>query len=289
MSDDGEHGLTIIAFIGSVFSPYYAASRRRGTADPTHYCALNVALYGPRGKYWAMTERRRTALSQSRDSLAIGNSAMSWSGGVLTIEINERTIPRFSPLAGCVRLYPSAITEYDVALDNAGRHVWRPIAPRAHIDVQMKNPQLRWCGSGYFDTNQGQRPLEADFSNWTWSRTETASGALIVYDVLRREAEPLELAVHFDRDGIAETVTAPQPVVLPKTGWRISRTTRSDRQDGAVVLRTLEDTPFYARSLIATELCGERRVGMHESLSLDRFRSRWVQALLPFRMPRAMR
>jgi len=25
---------------------------------------------------------------------------------------------------------------------------------------------------------------------------------------------------------------------------------------------------------------------MHESLDLDRFRSRWVQSLLPFRMPR---
>jgi carotenoid 1,2-hydratase len=25
---------------------------------------------------------------------------------------------------------------------------------------------------------------------------------------------------------------------------------------------------------------------MHESLSLDRFASRWVQAMLPFRMPR---
>ena len=30
LSDDGRHGLTIIAFIGSVFSPYYACARRRG-------------------------------------------------------------------------------------------------------------------------------------------------------------------------------------------------------------------------------------------------------------------
>ena len=29
LSDDGRCGLTIIAFIGSVFSPYYALARRR--------------------------------------------------------------------------------------------------------------------------------------------------------------------------------------------------------------------------------------------------------------------
>ena len=34
LSDDGRHGITIIAFIGSVFSPYYAwapPARRRAT------------------------------------------------------------------------------------------------------------------------------------------------------------------------------------------------------------------------------------------------------------------
>jgi len=34
-------------------------------------------------------------------------------------------------------------------------------------------------------------------------------------------------------------------------------------------------------------LLGESVTAMHESLSLDRFRARWVQMLLPFRMPRA--
>ena len=30
LSDDGTHGLSIIAFVGSVFSPYYARARRKG-------------------------------------------------------------------------------------------------------------------------------------------------------------------------------------------------------------------------------------------------------------------
>ncbi len=43
LSDDGHYGITLIAFIGSVFSPYYAWSGRR---SPDNHCALNVALYG---------------------------------------------------------------------------------------------------------------------------------------------------------------------------------------------------------------------------------------------------
>ena len=54
-------------------------------------------------------------------------------------------------------------------------------------------------------------------------------------------------------------------------------------------MKTLEDTPFYARSLLDTHLLGQAAVAVHESLSLARFRSGWVQAMLPFRMPRTRR
>ena len=58
---------------------------------------------------------------------------------------------------------------------------------------------------------------------------------------------------------------------------------------GDVYKRQLEDTPFYARSLLATTLLGEPVTAVHESLSMLRFRQRWVQYLLPFRMPRRAR
>ena len=47
------------------------------------------------------------------------------------------------------------------------------------------------------------------------------------------------------------------------------------------VVKTLEDTPFYSRSVLS----GDHAM-MHESLDLDRFSKTWVQCLLPFRMPR---
>jgi carotenoid 1,2-hydratase len=289
ISDDGRHALSIIAFIGSVFSPYYASARRRGRADPRNYCALNVALYGTRGKHWALTERGRASLFQSTRELAIGSSSVMWTGDALTIDIAELAIPRFRRLRGKVRLYPAALTDREFALDAGGRHVWRPIAPVARIDVQMEDPHLRWCGSGYLDSNAGSSPLEQDFASWTWSRAHTEDGAAIFYDAVRRDGEPFSLALRFDDAGGCETVTPPGMAPLPISGWRIHRRTRSEESGTASVLRTLEDTPFYARSLVSSQLLGKARLSMHESLSLDRFRSRWVQALLPFRMPRALR
>lgn len=80
---------------------------------------------------------------------------------------------------------------------------------------------------------------------------------------------------------------APPPLLrLPTTGWGVRRNTRADAEYGARVIDTLENAPFYSRSLLETHLGGVSRPAIHESLNLDRFRSRWVQCLLPFRMPR---
>jgi len=54
------------------------------------------------------------------------------------------------------------------------------------------------------------------------------------------------------------------------------------------VVRTLVDAPFYSRSEIRTHLLGQEATAVHESLSLDRFRSPSMYAMLPFRVPRPM-
>jgi carotenoid 1,2-hydratase len=66
--------------------------------------------------------------------------------------------------------------------------------------------------------------------------------------------------------------------------WRVGRSVRSD--EGLMAVKTLEDTPFYARSQLRRESGGHAELAMHESLDLDRFSRRWVRTLLPFRMPR---
>jgi len=287
MSDDGRHALTLIALLGSVFSPYYARARRRGCADPLHHCALNVALYGVSGKRWSMTERGRAQLERTVNRLRIGPSQLDWDGTTLSLRIDEIGVPVPYRLRGCVRLHCQAMNAQDFALDAAGRHRWHPLAPNARAEVAFEHPRMRWSGKGYVDSNCGSEPLERAFVSWDWSRAPMRDGsAAMLYDVVPREGARRGIAVRVDRHGDAEPFAAPPPASLPSTLWRVPRGTRSDKGCVARVRATLEDTPFYARSMVDTQLLGEHVTAMHESLSLRRFGTRWVQTLLPFRMPR---
>jgi carotenoid 1,2-hydratase len=274
--------------VGSVFSPYYARARRRGTADPLDHCGLNVALYGRRGKRWSLTERGRSALERSSSYITIGPSALCWNDDVLTIEIEEITVPVPTRLQGRIRLFPDALVDYQAPLDPGVRHRWSPIAPCARVEVEMTRPGLRWNGAAYFDSNAGDEPLESAFRGWDWSRAPHRRGTSVLYHVDSREGRGADLAVHFDASGRVTELEPPSPVPLPPTPvWRVSRGTRADADHPATVVETLEDTPFYARSVVASKLHGEKVTAVHESLSLERFRRRWVQMLLPFRMPRS--
>jgi hypothetical protein len=374
LSDDGTHGLTLIAFIGSVFSPYYAWARRRGKADPANHCALNVALYSPRAARWSMTERGAGRLTRDASALRIGPSMLAWTGDAMEIAIDEVCAPIPRRIRGSIRLMPSALGTQSFLLDAAGRHRWTPFAPCAHVEVRLSEPSLSWSGNAYLDSNCGAEPLENGFQRWTWSRASVAQGTVVLYDVTARQVEgdtpegaapgaaaptadarsgaapggialggavpsgavpggavpsgavpggavpggavpggavpggavpggavpggavptaagrggaaARAMALRFRADGGAEALELPPLVSLPTTGWRIARQTRADAGHGAEVAQTFEDAPFYSRSLLRTHLLGTPAPAIHESLDLDRFRSRWVQCLLPFRMPR---
>ena len=283
MSDDGRHGLTVIAFLGSVFSPYYAWS---GWRDPLDHCAVNVVLYGSPGR-WAMTERRRRSVIRDARTLAIGPSSLAWDGTALRIRVAEVTAPLPSRLSGTITVRPEGITPGPFTLDAEGRHRWWPLAPASRIEVALERPALRWQGHAYFDTNDGDGPLEDSFRSWTWSRSTLRRGAAILYDVLRRDGSRQDLSLRFDPDGTPRPIEPPVPAALPRTLWRLPRATRSD--DGAAaVLRRFEDAPFYSRSLLSARICGEPVQPVHEALDLDRFRHPLVRLMLPFRMPRAV-
>ena len=267
-----------------MFSPYYAWARQKGPADPLNHCAVNVALYG-RGGRWAMTERRRGAVRQAVHSLSIGPSALHWDGASLTIDIDETTVPFPSRLRGKVRLHAEGLTPRGFALDGPGLHHWWPVSPRARIEVDLKQPRLSWQGDGYFDSNFGEVPLERSFKSWHWSRASLSQGAAVLYETQPLEGAPLSLALRFDGKGGVQPFEPPPLARLPGTLWRIGRETRADGGK-AKVLKTLEDTPFYARSMLATSLLGEKVPAMHESLSLTRFDTPLVRMMLPFRMPR---
>ncbi len=286
LSDDGQHGLSIISFVGSVFSPYYKFARRKGLADPENHVAINVALYGAGGHRWTMTERGRRELRRTADTFQVGPSSLTWDGNGLTFDLDEVTVPIPSRLKGRVRVHPAGINRHTFAIDAKGEHLWRPIAPVSRIEVEFENG-VRWAGNGYFDWNSGVVPLETSFRRWDWSRASDRQCATIFYDVTLKDGRDEGLSLFIRPDGTIDDLSAPQPCALPASPiWRVARGTRSDGGHGGTVIKTLEDTPFYARSIVASRVCGCDVTAMHESLSLDRFASPAVQLMLPFRMPR---
>ena len=292
LSDDGRHGLTVIAFIGSVFSPYYAWARRAsGTAPALNHCALNVALYARPGSGaptgWAMTERGRSHTQAGADRLQLAASQVHWDGQQLHVHIEERTMPWGRTLRGRLSLTPQHLHSTAYPLDAAGRHTWTPLAPQARVSVALDAPALRWEGHAYLDTNRGTCPLAQDFERWDWSRASLADQrAAVLYDARRSDGSDLSLALLFDGATPATTFTPPPKQRLPPSGWRLQRGTRAAGAGVASVVQGMEDGPFYARALIQTELLGQPATAVHESLDMRRWVRPVVQAMLPFRMPR---
>jgi carotenoid 1,2-hydratase len=303
LSDCGRHGLTLIAMLGCVFSPWYAAARRRGAGDPLAHPALNLALYGEGGRRWALTERGARDIERSDRRLAMGPSELRWDGTRLVVEINEITSPWPSRLRGRVTVHPSMLLSRAYAIDATGRHLWTPISPYGRVEVEFTQPALRWQGTAYLDANEGSAPLESDFDSWNWSRASAIDGSRIFYDTRWRTdgASPTNatttpevaesaigrsISLAIDAQGGTEELPPPRRQSLAATRWGIARETRCDAGARATVLETLESGPFYARSLVRTRAEGREWTAFHESVSLRRFAARWVQALLPVRLPR---
>ena len=239
-----------------------------------------------------MTERRRGRVQAEAAHLQIGPSALTISEDTLSIDIDEITAPVPRKLKGAIRVRLPSIGKHVFHIDAMGRHRWRPLAPCARVEVNFSHPALNWSGDGYVDTNDGDEPLENAFSYWDWSRTHLGGGeTAILYNTDARSGKPSDqrrsLALRFNKEGEARPLDPPATFLLPATPvWRIKRRTRSEPGDGASIIKTFEDTPFYSRSLIKHRLFGKDRAAMHEAFSGTRLRAPIVKAMLPFRMPR---
>ena len=284
ISEDESRAITVIGFVGSVFSPYYRASKRK---EPFNHISINVGLYS-RGTRWAMTERGAGALERSADHFRVGPSSMAWRSGELVIDVNEIAVPHLARIRGRIRVIPAAMTDIEVPLDEDG-HVWRPFAPVSDIEVDLDLPGWTWRGHGYLDGNFGSRALERDFLTWTWGRYPRARGATTYYDAERRDGSKLGVALDFSDDGRVTAATAPPVAKIGRTFWQLNRHTRADAGHRPRQVKAMLDVPFYSRSMVRTRIEGEDTVGVHEMLDLNRFVNPLNQMLLPLRMPRRRR
>lgn len=276
----------MIAFIGSVFSPWYAWSGRRA---PDNNVCINVATYGVGGRF-TMTDRGRSALRQTHDSFTVGPSSLHWRDGQLIIDVDEIGAPPIpSRVRGRITLTPSALTSVELPLTPDGSHVWRPFAPTCDIDVDLEATGWQWRGHGYFDANFGTRALEQDFAFWTWGRFPTGDGSTCFYDAIRRDGSTLTAALRFAADGTASNIAPPPVAALPRSLWQVRRETRADSGYAPKQVQNMLDAPFYSRSAVRTQIDGEQTVGVHEALDLRRFRSPLLKPMLAVRVPRRAR
>jgi len=285
VSDDGSCSVVVIALLGNPFSPRYARARAAGEALALDHCAMNVAVTTPGRSAWALTERPRTAVRRDATRVCIGSSAMRRApDGSFVVDVDERTAPWSTPLRGRVRLVPSIEIDTQLALDGRGAHVWHPRVPLGRVEVDLDEPRISFRGTGYLDENAGEEPLEAAFSRWSWSRVASEDrAATIVYDVALRDGRSIVRGLRIDEAGF-EPFGGGRTVDLGRTRFGLQRSTRVERDAPCRLRTTLEDGPYYARSIVDTALDGRPASGMHETVCLRRFSSRWVRFLLPFRM-----
>ncbi|MCK0151289.1 carotenoid 1,2-hydratase [Marivita sp. S6314] len=283
MSDDGKRAVSVIGFIGSVFSPWYRWSGRK---NPENHVCINVATYGPGGRF-TMTDRGQSALRQSTDRFTVGPSSMRWVNGQLIIDVNEISgPPLISRVRGTLTVTPSAITQVELPLTQDGAHIWRPFGPVSRIDVDLDAPGWQWTGHGYFDANFGTRALEEDFSYWTWGRYPAKGGSTCFYDATRLDGSELDAGFHFTPEGKASEIPLPPQLEFKRSLWAVRRETRGDRGCKPRQVMNMLDAPFYSRSMVRTRLDGEDTVGVHEALDLTRFRSPLLKPMLAVRVPR---
>jgi len=235
-----------------------------------------------------MTERGSGSLYRDSERLSVGPSQLHWTGQHLQIDLNEVCVPIPRRVRGAVRLYPDALTDFSADLDDAGKHRWGPIAPCARIEVDLQNPAISWLGSAYFDCTEGDEPLNVPFQAWVWSRARLDDGSsAVIYDVRQTNGSQRVIAERFFADGSSAAFEpAATRQSLSSTLWNIQRGIRADTDAPTQVIETLEDTPFYARSLLKTQLFGQSVTAVHETLQPQRLTSLTVRAMLPWRMPR---
>ena len=245
-----------------------------------------MATYG-RGGRFAMTDRGTSALRTSADQFTVGPSSLTWTGNELIIDVDEvSSLPLISRIRGQITVTPAAITDVELPLTRDGAHVWRPFAPVSRINVNLEAKGWQFDGHGYFDANFGTRPLETDFSYWTWGRYPTSAGATCFYDATRRDGTSLEAAIAFSEHGQARHIPAPPRTNFKRTLWALRRETRADPGTTPRQTKAMLDAPFYSRAVVETQIGGERTQGVHEALDLNRYANPFLKPMLAVRVPR---
>jgi carotenoid 1,2-hydratase len=289
-SDDKQHSLVVIAMLGNVFSPFYRAARKTAGANTSllsalDFCTFNIALHSTSGSRFCLTERSREAVSLEATRLQVGANYIERTGTGVRLALSDTTCPIPRPLVGTVDVHFQARgAKQPYTLDPHWLHRWQPLCTVAQVSVSLTAPKLVFRGQAYFDSNEGDAPIEDAFQSWQWSRGIGASGESVVqYDCVFRDGGRSERTFRV-QGGETTEIASPQTqaVHLRRTLFAMPRIARLEAE--STDLRTLLDAPFYARSAFESSIGGAKATFVHEAVDMDRFVHPLVQRALPYRM-----
>ncbi len=262
----GEVTAVFIFMVGSLFSPRYVKSARRG-AQPVAHAAINFAVYQRgRARQWVMSEY--PLLSVKERELRIGGSALRWNeDGTLGVSIEERTPWLGRPVRAELHFTPQVRCEQSFELVPGLSHRWQPFAPRGHAKFTWRDQTFE--GLGYHDGNHGEVPLGTDLRGWDWQRTHHGELTRIAYRPWHDSVTPL--LVSATADGIVDTRAHLPHTMTTTTGWGLPVPSEQHA--------LLESSPFYAR----LENNSEHAQTMCEVADFQRFRTPPITWLAYFR------
>lgn len=284
-----------------MFSPRYRRARRRAAkqGEPAPlaeaFAGVNFVVYSPdkKERAWAMTEYDASSVARSDVDLQIGDNAIHREGDTLIIDIDERAPWTGRPIRGQIKIELAERSDAacgPYAIDGQGRHRWYPIAPHAEVEVTLESPALTFRGRAYHDSNEGDEGLEDAFENWDWSRRDAGDHAEIVYDTRTRDGGSHRLALRIQgaETQALELSDDAAELELDETRWGLQPRLRSHEQTQAELQMRLEDTPFYARSLLRVQAPDATvHHAVHEHLDMRRFERATTQFMLPWRTRRS--
>ena len=192
------YGLTIIAFIGSVFSPYYAWRGRRDRpriiAPSTSRSTASARALGDD------RARARPVLRGLADRFDRPERDALGRRGRLKFDIDEISAPWPRRLRGRVRVEAGGNKPASLQARAEGGHIWRPIAPRARVAVRSSEPEhqverKRLFRLAILATSRS----EAGFPTLDLVSCAAARRRGVFYDAERRREGPLHLSLEFDR------------------------------------------------------------------------------------------
>ncbi len=294
-SDDQQHTLVVIVFVGSVFSPWYFSAIQQGKKpQPQQHCAINVALtsrHNRAQKRWAFSEYTRFS-GAIETGLTIGKSTLRKKKNEYTLTLDEVEPSRLMPrgVTGEVKFVSSGpsglLSPQPYVLDDKQRHHWCPVAPRCRVEVALSAPDLRFSGTGYHDVNYGTEPLSEGFERWHWARSHASTRSRIRYDRVLKDQSRHILELDESNDTVSQRQwKEPRPMPLSLGPWAMWEPAEPCVNDSVAIRLSerVESSPFYLRYAGRTS-DGDDAVG--ECLDLQRFTMPMMQKMLPFRARR---